>query len=310
MQHTLKNTIAIQGIGLHSGKSATVSIYPKTVDCGIVFKRTDLKDIADDKTLVPAIWNNVVDTRLCTLIGNEHGVTVGTIEHLMAALRASGIDNALVEIDGPEIPILDGSSKPFIDAIDSAGVIEQSKPRRAIRILKKVSYEENGKSVSLSPSIIPTYVGQIEYNHSSIGTQRFEIKLVNGNFKHDLADCRTFCLFSDVEMMKKNGLALGGSLDNAIVVDDAGVMNEDGLRCHDEFIRHKLLDAIGDIALAGGLVLGAYEGKKIGHDMNNKLLRALFADDTAWEYFDLYVNPESSDEALYEISAPVLEAAE
>ena len=310
MQHTVKKIIEIQGIGLHSGKLAKVSIHPKNTDYGIVFKRTDVSHDEESYQYVAALWSNVVDTRLCTLIGNEHGITVGTIEHLMAALRASGIDNALIEVDGPEIPILDGSSKPFIDAIEEIGVLEQSKPRRAIRILKTVSYEEAGKKVSLSPSIIPTYAGEIEYNHPSIGTQRFEIKLVNGNFKHDLSDCRTFCLLSDVEIMKKNGLALGGSLDNAIVVDDAGVMNQEGLRCHDEFIRHKLLDAVGDVALAGALVLGAYEGRKIGHDMNNKLLRALFADDSAWEYIDLYVNPESSDEALYEISAPAMTAAE
>lgn len=310
MQHTLKNTIEIEGIGLHSGKPATVSVHPEKTDFGIVFNRTDLTEITENKRRVTASWDNVVDTRLCTLIGNEHGVTIGTVEHLMAALRASGVDNALVEIDGPEIPILDGSSKPFMDAIEEAGVVEQSKPRRAIRILKTVSYEEGDRVVSLSPSIVPTYAGGIEYKHPSIGTQRFEIKLVNGNFKHDLADCRTFCLYSDVEMMRNNGLALGGSLDNAIVVDDAGVINEDGLRCHDEFIRHKLLDAVGDIALAGGLVLGAYDGHKIGHDLNNKLLHALFSDDTAWEYVDLYVNPESSDEAIYEISAPALEAAE
>jgi len=251
-------------------------------------------------------WSNVVDTRLCTLIGNKSGVTIGTIEHLMAALRAFGIDNALIQIDGPEVPILDGSSKEFIQAFDKVGSFEQVSPRRAIRVLKTITYKDADKTVSLSPSITPTYAGQIEYNHPSIGTQRFEMKLVNGNFKHDVADCRTFCLLSDVELMQQNGLALGGSLDNAIVVDDAGIMNEDGLRCADEFIRHKILDAVGDIALAGGLVLGHYEGNKIGHDMNNKLLHALFADDTAWEYVDLLVNPESSDEALYETAAPAV----
>ena len=309
MQHTVKNNIEISGIGLHSGKAANISIKPAQCDAGIRFKRTDLLDISEQDAVVEALWSNVVDTRLCTLIGNESGVTVGTIEHLMAALRACGVDNAFIEIDGPEVPILDGSSKEFIDAIEEIGVEEQTTPRRAIRILKTVSYEEGGKKVSLSPSMTPIYAGQIEYAHPSIGTQRFEIKLVNGNFKHDLSDCRTFCLLSDVKMMQENGLALGGSLDNAIVIDDAGVMNNDGLRCHDEFIRHKLLDAVGDISLAGGLVLGAYNGTKIGHDMNNKLLKALFADDTAWEYMDLYVNPESSDEALYEPAPSQIVAA-
>ncbi len=303
MQHTFKNIIEINGIGLHSGRPAKLLIKPAAIGHGIIFQRTD---IVDKDNCIPALWSNVVDTRLCTLIGNKEGVTIGTIEHLMAALRACGVDNALVEIDGPEVPILDGSSKKFIEAFDLVGVLEQSAPRRAIKILKKVSYSDGDKLVSLSPSMTPKYIGQIEYNHPSIGTQRFEMKLVNGNFKHDVSDCRTFCLLSDVEFMQRNNLALGGSLENAIVVDDTGVMNEDGLRCDDEFVRHKVLDAVGDIALAGGLVLGLYEGNKIGHDMNNKLLHALFADDTAWEYIDLYVNPESSDEALYETAGPSL----
>ena len=303
MQHTLNDIVKISGIGLHSGKAANLVVQPAGVDFGIVFKRID---VSDKDNVVKALWSNVVDTRLCTLIGNKSGVTIGTIEHLMAALRAFGIDNALIQIDGPEVPILDGSSKEFIQAFDKVGSFEQVSPRRAIRVLKTITYKDADKTVSLSPSITPTYAGQIEYNHPSIGTQRFEMKLVNGNFKHDVADCRTFCLLSDVELMQQNGLALGGSLDNAIVVDDAGIMNEDGLRCADEFIRHKILDAVGDIALAGGLVLGHYEGNKIGHDMNNKLLHALFADDTAWEYVDLLVNPESSDEALYETAAPAV----
>ncbi len=306
MQHTLKNSITIKGIGLHSGKSATLNLHPAAIGHGIVFERTD---ITDKDNMIEALWHNVVDTRLCTLIGNKSNVTVGTIEHLMAALRACGIDNVLVQIDGPEVPILDGSSKEFIAAFDIVGTVEQSAPRRAIRVLKTVSYEENGKFVSLSPSLTPKYTGQIQYNHPSIGTQRFEMMLVNGNFKHDVSDCRTFCLLTDVKKMQQNGLALGGSLDNAIVVDDTGVMNKNGLRCHNEFVRHKILDAVGDIALAGGLVLGAYEGNKIGHDMNNKLLHALFDDDTAWEYMDLYINPESSDEALYAPSMPVITAA-
>lgn len=303
MQHTLKQSITIQGIGLHGGQPVTLTLHPAAIGHGVVFERTD---IIDKDNVIEALWSNVVDTRLCTLIGNKSGVTVGTIEHLMAALRASGIDNILVQINGPEVPILDGSSKEFMTAFDAVGLVEQSAPRRAIRILKTVTYENNGRFVSLSPSMTPKYAGQIQYNHPSIGTQRFEMMLVNGNFKHDVSDCRTFCLLSDVEKMQENGLALGGSLDNAIVVDDTGVMNKNGLRCHDEFVRHKVLDAVGDIALAGGLVLGAYEGNKIGHDMNNKLLHALFADDTAWEYIDLYINPESSDEALYEPIAPAV----
>ncbi|HPF77952.1 MAG TPA: UDP-3-O-acyl-N-acetylglucosamine deacetylase [Alphaproteobacteria bacterium] len=296
MQHTLKNTISINGIGLHTGKDVQLNIHPAEADHGIIFKRVDIQD---KNNLIPAKWNHVVDTRLCSVIGNDDGVTVGTIEHLMAALRGCGIDNALVEIDAAEVPILDGSSAIFVEAIDEVGVQVQSQPRRAIRILKEVTYQDGDRKVTLSPSSIPVYGGQIDYANPAIGSQRFEIKLVNGNFRHDLADCRTFCLLQDVEMMQKNGLALGGSLDNAVVVDDNGIMNGGGLRCHDEFIRHKLLDAIGDIALAGGLVLGAYEGVRAGHEMNNKALRALFADDSAWEMVDLFVEMEENDSWIY-----------
>lgn len=270
-------------------------IVPSPVNHGIVFKRVD---ITDKNNLIPAKWDHVVDTRLCTVIGNEEGATISTIEHVMAALAGCGIDNAVVEVDGPEMPIMDGSAQPFVEAIDRAGIEKQAAPRRAIRVLKEITVQEDGKTVRLSPSAVPVYAGQIEYDNDFIGTQRFEMKLVNGNFRHDLADCRTFCLRQDVEMMQANGLALGGSLDNAVVIDDNGIMNKDGLRCDNEMIRHKLLDAIGDIALAGGLVVGAYDGARIGHAMNNKLLRALFADDAAWEYADLYVDFEEDHSFL------------
>lgn len=296
MQHTLKDTITIKGTGLHSGKPVTLALYPAKSDSGIVFKRVD---ISDKDNLIPAKWDHVVDTRLCTVIGNADGVTVSTIEHLMAALRGCGIDNVLVEIDGPEVPILDGSSVEFVQEIEQVGTEVQVRPRRAIRILKEITFEDKGRKVTLSPSSIPVYAGQIDYSNPAIGSQRYEIKLVNGNFKHDLADCRTFCLLRDVEMMQANGLALGGSLDNAVVVDDNGIMNKEGLRCHDEFIRHKLLDAIGDLSLAGGLVLGAYEGIRAGHEMNNLALRALFADESAWEIVDLYIEMEEADSWIY-----------
>ena len=296
MQHTLKQKIEISGIGLHSGMIVNLAILPAGTDHGIMFKRLDVEG---KNNCIPAKWDAVVDTRLCTVIGNNYGVTVGTIEHLMAALRACGIDNAIVEIDAPEVPVLDGSSIEFVNAIDKVGVQVQGQPRRAIRILKEVKYKEADKFVTLSPAAMPIYSGQIEYDHPAIGVQRHEIKLINGNFKHDLADCRTFCLLEDVELMQKNGLALGGSLENAIVIDDSGVMNPDGVRCHDEFVRHKLLDAIGDISLAGGLVIGAYDSHKAGHAMNNKVLQALFADSEAWEIVDLFVEMEASDSWIY-----------
>ncbi len=302
MQHTLKKTVSISGIGLHSGQIVQLDIHPADADAGIVFKRVDVED---KNNIIPAKWDHVVDTQLCSVIGNEAGVSVGTVEHLMAALRGCGVDNASVELNAPEVPILDGSSTLFVQKIEEVGVQVQSQPRRAIRVLKEVTYVDGDRKVTLSPSSIPVYAGQIDYENPAIGSQRYEIKLVNGNFKHDLADCRTFCLLNDVELMQANGLALGGSLDNAIVVDDNGIMNDEGLRCHDEFIRHKLLDAIGDLALAGGLVLGAYEGIRAGHEMNNKALRALFVDDSAWEIVDLFVEMEETDSWIYHTKAHV-----
>jgi len=297
MQKTVKNIISIEGIGLHSGTTVQMSIHPASPDHGVTFKRVDITDGRDNVIL--ARWDKVVDARLCTVIGNDAGVTVGTIEHVMAALRGCGVDNAVIEVDAPEMPIMDGSSKEFVDKIEEIGVQVQSKPRRAIRVLKEVIYQEGDKMTKLSPSAIPVYAGTIQYDNPTIGTQSYEMKLVNGNFKHDMADCRTFCLLQDVEMMRGAGLALGGSLDNAIVVDDTGVMNEEGTRCQDEFIRHKLLDAIGDMSLCGGLLIGRYESHKGGHEMNNKALRALFADDSAWEVIDLFVEVDEADDFIY-----------
>jgi UDP-3-O-[3-hydroxymyristoyl] N-acetylglucosamine deacetylase len=229
----------------------------------------------------------VTDTRLCTVISNDSGASVGTIEHLMAALRGCAIDNVMVELDGPEVPAMDGSSKPFVDMIDKAGIAAQNTPRRAIRILKEVMVEEGDKTVTLKPAEEFIFAGEIDFDHPDIGRQRYEIKLLNGNFRHDLADSRTFGFFHEVEMMRKAGLARGGSLDNAIVLDKDKVINPEGLRHSNEFIRHKLLDAIGDLYLAGAPVLGAYEGVKAGHAMNNAVLRKLFATKDAFEVIEL-----------------------
>lgn len=299
MQHTLRKSVSLSGIGLHSGEMVNLEIHPASPHHGIIFKRTRQNQISENKSYIAARYDNVVDTRLCTVIGNEHGVTISTIEHLMAAFRGLGIDNALVEIDNVEVPILDGSSTAFVSAFEEVGIQQQSAPRRAIRVLEEVTYEEGDKKTSLKPSVIPTYKGSIQYDNSFIGTQSYEFQLINGNFKHDLADCRTFCLLQDVEMMQANGLAKGGSIDNAIVVDENGVMNEEGLRCHNEFIRHKLLDAIGDLALASGIVLGQYEGAKAGHAMNNKLLRKLFDTPSAYEIIDFYVDLHAPDQDVY-----------
>jgi UDP-3-O-[3-hydroxymyristoyl] N-acetylglucosamine deacetylase len=298
MQHTLRAPVTITGIGVHSGTTVTARLLPASADHGIVFVRTD---IVGKDNVIPARWDNVVDTRLCTVIGNKDGAVVGTIEHLMAALRGCGVDNVLVEINAPEVPILDGSSAPFVAAIEEVGIKVLSAPRRAIRVLKEIVVQDGDKEVRLSPASSPSFSGQIDYNHPDIGSQRYTLKMVNGNFKHDIADCRTFGLLKDVEMMRAAGLALGGSLDNAIVLDDNGIMNPEGLRCADEFIRHKILDAVGDMYLAGGPIIGAYDGMRAGHMMNNLALRALFADPTAWEKVDLFVEMDETESSIYAV---------
>ncbi|MGB4107216.1 MAG: UDP-3-O-acyl-N-acetylglucosamine deacetylase [Alphaproteobacteria bacterium] len=283
MQHTIQKEITATGTGLHSGAAINLALKPAAPGHGIVFVRTDLK--GDNR--IPALWDKVADTRLCTVLANDSGASVGTVEHLMAALRGCAVDNILIELNGPEVPAMDGSSKPFVDMIDKVGVKAQNAPRRAIRILKEVTIEENGKTVTLKPAEEFVFAGEIDFDHPDIGRQRYEIKLLNGNFRHDLADSRTFGFFHEVEMMRQNGLALGGSLENAIVLDKNSVMNPEGLRHSDEFIRHKLLDAVGDMYLAGAPILGAYEGVKAGHAMNNAILRKLFASPDAFEIIEL-----------------------
>lgn len=290
MQHTIATEIFVDGIGLHSGAEVTMVLKPAPADNGINFIRTD---VSGHNNVIPARWDAVVDTRLCTVIANEHGVSVGTIEHLMAALRGCGIDNVNIELDGPEVPVMDGSAAPFVEKIDEAGSLVQEAPRRAIKVLKEVSVEHDGKIVRLTPAIGSTFGGRIDFDHPSIGKQKYEIQLLNGNFRHDLADARTFGFAHEVEAMRQNGLALGGSLENAIVLDEHKVMNQEGLRYYDEFIRHKLLDAIGDLYLAGGPILGAYEADKPGHAMNNAILRKLFSTKDAYKIVDLFMEEQA-----------------
>jgi UDP-3-O-[3-hydroxymyristoyl] N-acetylglucosamine deacetylase len=295
MQHTLRSSIEISGIGLHSGSEVVMLLKPAPIDCGVIFKRSD---VSDRNNVIPALWKNVVDTRLCSVIGNDAHVTVGTIEHLMAALRGCGVDNVIVELDGPEVPVMDGSSAPFVEKIDETGLQVQEAPQRAIQVLKMVEVEENGSIARLLPGSASVFSGMIDFDHPSIGQQDHEVQLVNGNFRHDIAKARTFGFAEDVQALRKNGLALGGSLENAIVLDKEGIMNEEGLRYEDEFIRHKLLDAIGDLYLAGGPILGTYEGHLAGHSMNNKLLHKLFSTKGAWKVTDLFIKDEQNPTSI------------
>lgn len=270
----------LSGIGVHGGQSATATILPAPCDSGIRFIRTDLSGY----NLIDARFDAVTDTALCTCIGNDAGAKVSTIEHLMAAIAGCGIDNAVVEIDGPEIPIMDGSSKPFLKAILAAGTVEQDEPLRAIRILKPITVEHDGKIAELLPADQFEVEYSIDFADPAIGKQDRTQIFVGDAFLNGYGDARTFCNRADVEALRKLGFARGGSLHNAIVVDNGHVLNLDGLRHEDEFVRHKMLDAVGDLALAGTPIIGRYRGIRAGHDMTNRLLHALFSSPQAWHY--------------------------
>ena len=283
-QRTLMRPINCNGIALHSGHKVSMTLKPGLANTGIVFTRTD---IADKDAVIPATWDRVVDTRMCTVLGNADGVTLSTVEHLMAALAGCGIDNAEIDIDGPEVPVMDGSAEPFVFLIECAGVVEQDAPRRVIRVLKTVSIQDGETVATLSPATQMSLDVQIDFENKVISKQNLNVGLVNGAFNKELSRARTFGFLHEVEQLRQAGLAKGGSLDNAIVLSGDGIMNEDGLRYDDEFVRHKILDAVGDLYLAGGAIIGAFSGSRVGHASNNALLRALFADDDAWTFDDL-----------------------
>ena len=282
MQATLKKTVRLDGVGLHSGAPARLEMHPAPAGHGIVFRRVDLATARD----IPARWDNVIPSKLCTLLEGEGGVTLSTVEHVMAALVGTGIQNLLIEVDGPEVPILDGSAAPFVRAILRAGIALQNTPLRAIRVLRPVEVREGEAFARLSPADHLEIEFQIDFTDAAIGRQEKRLDMANGAFLRELADSRTFCRQSDVEAMRRNGLARGGSYLNAVVVDGADILSPGGLRHADEAVRHKMLDAMGDLALAGAPLLARYTGHRAGHAMTNRLLRALFADPTAWEDCD------------------------
>ncbi|WP_119677842.1 UDP-3-O-acyl-N-acetylglucosamine deacetylase [Indioceanicola profundi] len=282
-QRTLKAPINCTGIGLHSGSRVRMTLRPAPVDTGIVFIRTDLPV---ERATVPARWDLVSDTRLCTVISNEGKAAVGTVEHLMAALRAAEIDNLYVELDAPEVPIMDGSSAPFVFLIECAGIVAQPASRRVIRVLKDVRVEDGEKLAALSPAPVSSFHVEIDFASNAIRRQQGSLVLSEGAFKSEVSRARTFGFLHEVEAMRQAGLARGGSLDNAVIINGDRVMNEGGLRYADEFVRHKILDAVGDLYMAGHQILGRFQGVRPGHAMNNRLLRALFADATAWRLED------------------------
>lgn len=283
-QHTVKAPLTISGVGVHSGAPATLTIRPAAAHHGICFIRTD---VTGKDNAIPARWDLVTDARLCTVLTNASGVSVSTVEHLLSAMAALGIDNARIEIDGPETPIMDGSAIDFVTAFDEIGLERQNAPKRLIRVKKTVSWQEGDKEVFLSPAEKPCFSFEIAFDNALIGRQKFTHHFHEEIYRTEIARARTFGFLHEVEALRKAGLARGGSLDNAVVVDGDKVLNPGGLRFKTEFVRHKILDAIGDIYLAGYGLLGHYHGVKAGHAMNNKALRVLFSQADAYEIVEL-----------------------
>ncbi len=291
-QNTLKQKIELKGIGLHNGVEVNLTVKPAKPNTGIVFKRIDINN---DNNVIHATFKNVVEPILCTKLRNENGVHVSTVEHLMAAFYGEGIDNALVEVDAPEIPIMDGSAVDFVDAIRSAGIEEQDIPRKFIKVLKKIEVKDGQKFISIEPLNQDLIIDfEIIFNNPLIRTRRKEFK-----FSHDdlteIYNSRTFCLYEEIDNIKRMGLAKGGSLENAIVVQGSRILNEDGLRNRHEFVYHKILDCLGDIMLSGNRIFGHIKTSQGGHALTNKLLMKFFSDEANWK-LENFENIEKQNE--------------
>lgn len=280
-QRTLKNPVRVTGVGLHSGEKVTLGLRPAPANAGIVFRRTDVKPVEE----IQARADLVYDTRLSTCM-EQNGVRIATVEHLMSAFAGLGVDNAYVDLDSAEVPIMDGSAGTFIFLLQSAGIVEQSTAKKFIRIKKTIELKQGDKWVRFEPYNGYRLTFTINFAHPVFTNtkQHVTVDLGEESYVRDISRARTFGFMQDVENMRAQGLALGGSLDNAIVMDDYRVLNADGLRFEDEFVKHKVLDAIGDLYLLGHPLIGAFSGYKSGHAMNNALLRALLADAEAWEF--------------------------
>ena len=282
-QKTLKQPINFEGITLHKGKHAKVKILPSSPNSGVVFKRVDLKN----NNFISANFQNVSNANLCTTITNEFGVSVSTIEHLMAAMYGKGVDNAIIEIDQDEVPIKDGSAKYFIEEIEKVGLNISSTPIKIIKILNKVEFKDGEKTISIEPSKTSLEIDfEIKFKNQKIGTQRNCVNMYESDLKN-IYNSRTFCLYEDVEKLKKMNLAQGGSLDNAIVVKGDKIMNEGGLRNEKEFVNHKILDCMGDLFLSGAKIIGKIVCSQGGHKLTNQMLRKVFNNNQNFSIFEL-----------------------
>ena len=300
LQKTIKEEIEIEGIGLHNGVKVNLVLKPAAVNSGIKFKRTD---IDSTKNIVEATYQNVSSPILCTKIKNSHGISVSTIEHLMASFYGEGIDNILVELDAPEVPIMDGSSFDFVDAIRSIGTQDQDSPKKFIKVLKKVEIKDGTKHISIEPLEKDLIIDfEIVYKNPLIRTRRKEFKLSNGDLT-SIYNSKTFCLYEDIDQIKSQGLAKGGSLENAIVVKENKILNEDGLRYRDEFVNHKILDCLGDLMLSGHRIFGHIKTSRGGHQLTNVLLREFLSNQSNWEFQNFGKKQKDHKEGAY--SRPV-----
>ncbi len=286
-QHTLKKPVRFCGVGLHSGKPVKLTVTPARVDHGIRFKLSDSDDT------MPAFMNRVVDTRLATTIA-EKDMVFSTTEHLLGALAGLGIDNALVELDSPELPIMDGSAGPFVHILKKANRKKQSSCRKVLKITKEISYQEGDKLIKILPYDGLKITCMIDFDHQLIQNQEYSIRLSPEKFAKEIATARTFGFIEQVEQLQQNGFALGGSLDNAVVIDQDGVLNEDGLRFTDEFVRHKVLDLVGDLALLGCPLMGHVVASKSGHSQHLGLMKEIAAQPDCWQFIELSKDEESN----------------
>lgn len=302
-QKTIDLTVSCAGIGVHLGQKARLCIKPAPAGHGIRFRRTDT--LASSQRDITACAHKVSGLMLGTTLTNEYGDSVATVEHLMAACIGMGLDNLLIEIDGPEVPIMDGSATVFCNLLADAGYVSQNAPRRLIRVLKQVDVHDGNKWARLSPTISDALSlrARIDFDNPVIGIQEASMRLSPGTFGKDAGFARTFGFFQEVETLQKQGYALGGSLENAIIIDDEQVINPEGLRSEDEFVRHKLLDAIGDLALAGGYIAGLYEAERPGHALNNALLRKFLNTPDAWAWETMTQASEHTVEAYAGMTA-------
>lgn len=296
-QRTIAKAVSLTGIGLHSGAKVQVSFCPAPANTGLVYTRVDL----NPSVTIKCSADSVRDTQLCTALVNEQGVRISTVEHLTAALSALGIDNLYIDVNAPELPVMDGSAQPFIYLFGSTGIKELSESKKFLRVVRKVRVENEGKWAELTPSESGFHLDlQIDFNHPAMDKekQHFAMNFTGEAFAHDVSRARTFCFMRDVEFMHSHNLALGGSLENAVVLDDRRVINPEGLRYEDEFVKHKLLDAIGDLYMDGHSILGNFKAYKTGHDLNNRLLRAFLSDSANYQIIEFNNEEQKVAEAI------------